>query len=214
MKILVIILGIIIFGIGGILMNELRSDIPYSNIKDIKIPKNASIATFSGGCFWCSESAFQEQEGVYEVISGYISQNSSELKPTYDLVSSGETQFREGVQVYYDSTKMSYQKLLEIYWSHINPTQDDGQFADKGFHYTTAIFYHNLEQKQLAEQSKQTLENSRKFDKPIVTKVIPFVIFYPAEEYHQDYYLKQSGHYKRYSIGSGREGFIARNWNK
>jgi methionine-S-sulfoxide reductase len=181
-------------------------------VKKKEIPKKAQISTFSGGCFWCSESAFQEQTGVYEVISGYI--GGLEENASYEQVSTGKTGHREGVQVYYNPEEISYGKLLEIYWQHINPTQEDGQFGDKGQHYTTAIFYHNENERKLAEKSKKDLENSDKFDKPIVTQILPFENFYKAEEYHQDYYLKQSGHYNIYSVGSGRKGFIERVWKK
>lgn len=209
MKILIILFFIILIGIGVLIMNNNTTT---KEIIEKEIPREASIATFAGGCFWCSESAFQEQPGVYEVISGYT--GGTEINPTYQDVASGKTSHREGVQVYYDPKNISYEKLLEIYWQHINPTQDDGQFNDRGEHYTTAIFYQSEEEKKLAEQSKQDLEESNKFDKPITTKIIPFTNFYQAEEYHQDYYLKQSGHYKLYSIGSGREGFIQKVWKK
>jgi methionine-S-sulfoxide reductase len=208
MKILAITL-LIVFSLGGYIM---INQIDAKELIKQEIPTKAEVATFSGGCFWCSESAFQEQPGVYEVISGYV--GGDEINPTYAQVSSGQTSHKEGVQVYYNSNNISYEKLLEIYWQHINPTQEDGQFGDKGSHYTTAIFYNTEEEKSLAEQSKQDLEESEKFDKPIVTQVLPFKNFYKAEEYHQGYYLKQSGHYNLYAVGSGRKGFIEKVWKK
>ena len=170
------------------------------------------VATFSGGCFWCSEAAFEEEEGVFQAISGYV--GGTEENPTYKDVSSGRTSHREGVQVYYDPNVISYEKLLDVYWRHIDPTQEDGQFADKGFHYTTAIFYNNDEEKKLAEKSKKELEKSGKFDKNISTVILPFTTFYEAEEYHQDYYKKRTAHYQAYAQGSGRKGFIEDNWKE
>ncbi len=201
--ILIIIIFVIILGVA--IMKSPNNEEKYL-IDDI------SIATFSGGCFWCSESTFQEQEGVFEVISGYVGGN--ETNPTYEEVSSGKTTHREGVQVYYDKTKITYQELLEIYWQHIDPTQKNGQFGDIGNQYKTAIYYSNENEKKLAEESKKKLNESKIYDLPVVTQIIPFTTFYPAEEYHQDYYLKQSGHYELYSIGSGRKKFIEENQEK
>lgn len=167
-------------------------------------------ATFAGGCFWCSEADFQKQEGVIEVVSGYA--GGEENSPTYEQVASGQTSHREAIQVYYDPEKISYEKLLTIYWSHIDPTDAEGSFVDKGFQYTSAIFYHNDDQKTAAEKSLQDLENSKRFDKPIVTKILPFTTFYPAEEYHQDYFKKNPLRYKYYRGGSGRDQFIEEKW--
>lgn len=174
--------------------------------------KTIEIATFAGGCFWCSEHAFRKKEGVISVVSGYVSDNENELKPNYDIVSTGKTSFREGVQITFNPNNISYEELLTIYWKHIDPTQDDGQFADRGFHYTSAIYYHDTMQEKIATKSKQELEKSKKFDKPIMTKIIPLGIFYKAEQYHQDYSNKNPNHYEMYSIGSGRKGFIEKNW--
>ncbi len=168
------------------------------------------VATFSGGCFWCSESDFEKQQGVIEVISGFA--GGTEENPTYKQVSSGTTGYREAVQVYYDSSKISYEQLLDAYWHHIDPTDEGGSFVDRGFQYTSAIFYHNEKQKQLAEQSIQKLEDLGKFDKPIATQILPFTTFYPAEEYHQDYYKKNPIRYNYYRDRSGRDDFIEENW--
>jgi peptide methionine sulfoxide reductase msrA/msrB len=171
-----------------------------------------SVATFAGGCFWCMEAAFQMQEGVVEAISGYTGGNK--VNPTYEEVSSGTTGHYEAVQVYYDPKLISYQRLLEIFWLNIDPTDSEGQFADKGSQYKAAIFYHDEEQRLAAEKSKKELEELKRYDKPIVTEIIPFSNFYDAEEYHQDYYLKQRAKYTSYKKYSGRETFVKENEEK
>ncbi len=170
------------------------------------------IATFAGGCFWCMEAAFQEEDGVAEVISGYM--GGDKANPTYGEVSSGTTGHLEVVQVYYDPKKISYEKLIEIFWRQIDPTDDQGQFADKGSQYKTAIFYRNQEEKILAEKSKTALEKSKKFSKPIVTKILKLTTFYPAEDYHQDYYKKRAAAYYSYEKGSGRADYKKQVWEK
>lgn len=172
--------------------------------------KKASIATFAGGCFWCSESDFKDHEGIKKVISGYS--GGKEINPTYEQVSSGVTGHREAVQIFYDENKISYEELLEIFWKHIDPTDTEGQFADKGFQYTSAIFYHNLEQKKLAQESIKIIENSNHFNKPIATQIIKYINFYPAEEYHQNYCKRNPIRYNLYRANSGREQFIKNNW--
>ncbi len=167
-------------------------------------------ATFSGGCFWCMVPPFEKFEGVIEIISGYS--GGDEDNPTYEEVSSGETGYREAIQIIYNPKKVSYEELLDTFWKQIDPTDPRGQFADKGKQYTTAIFYHNKEQKKIAEKSKKGLENSKRFDKPIVTDILPFKSFYPAEEYHQGYYKKNSVRYKLYKMGSGRDRYIEKMW--
>lgn len=172
--------------------------------------KDLAKATFAGGCFWCSEYAFEKVEGVVEVVSGYTGGDVEE--PTYEQVSSGRTGHYEAVQVYYNPEKVTFEELLDVYWKHIDPTDPDGQFADRGSQYRTAIFYHNDEQRRLAETSKQELEDSGKFDAQIVTQIRPFVKFYPAEAYHQDYYTKQAARFAAYKKLSGREQFIEETW--
>jgi peptide methionine sulfoxide reductase msrA/msrB len=167
-------------------------------------------ATFAGGCFWCMEPPFEKLEGVVEVISGYTGGHKE--NPTYDEVSAGTTGHLEAVQVIYDPSKITYEKLLEVFWRQINPTDSGGQFVDRGSSYTTAIFYHNEEQKQLAEQSKKTVEQSGRFDKPVVTELRPAEPFYPAETYHQDYYKKNPLRYKFYRYESGRDRFLNKVW--
>lgn len=168
------------------------------------------VATFAGGCFWCMVEPFDERPGVYQIVSGYT--GGTVENPTYEQVTSGSTGHVEAVQIIFDPEIMSYQQLLETFWQQIDPTDPGGQFNDRGESYQTTIFYHNEEQKQLAEQSRQALADSGKFAKPIVTPILPAKTFYPAEENHQDYYKKQSFHYRLYKKGSGREDFIKRTW--
>jgi len=174
--------------------------------------KNLDTATFAGGCFWCMEHPFENLEGVHDVISGYT--GSTEKNPTYQAVSAGATGHAEAVQITYDSSLVSYEQLLHVFWRNIDPTTLNKQFADEGTQYRTAIFYHNDEQKRLAEESKTKMEASGRYDKPIVTEIQPASQFYKAEEYHQDYYLKEPIRYKMYRIGSGREGYIQKMWPK
>jgi len=174
--------------------------------------KNLKQAVFAGGCFWCVEHAFDHIPGVVKTISGYV--GGQEANPTYEEVSSGSTGHTEAVQVHYDSNQATYQDLLEVFWRNIDPTQVDGQFVDKGKQYRTAIFYQDVEEKQSAEDSKKQLEESGKFDKPIVTEITQLAEFYPAEDYHQDYYLKNPVRYKTYRFFSGRDQFIDRTWGK
>jgi peptide methionine sulfoxide reductase msrA/msrB len=170
-----------------------------------------SIATFAGGCFWCSEYTFERVEGVIEAISGYTGGHIE--NPIYQQVCTGQTGHYEAVQVHYNSADTTYEELLDAYWRHINPTDTNGQFADRGSQYRTAIFYHNEEQKRIAQESKKELDESGKFNDPIVTEILPFDKFYPAEEYHQDYYKKQPERFNNYKILSGREKYIQETWN-
>ena len=173
--------------------------------------ENLSSATFAGGCFWCMVPPFQKLNGVVEVIAGYSGGNKK--NPGYEEVSSGNTGHLEVVQITYDPSKINYTKLLDTFWKSIDPTDNNGQFADKGSQYKTAIFYHNAEQKILAQKSGSELEKSKKFDKPIATLILPFEEFYPAEEYHQDYYKKNPIRYNLYKIASGREQYLKRVWD-
>jgi len=172
--------------------------------------KKLKIATLAGGCFWCMEPPFEKLEGVNQVVSGYS--GGTKVNPTYAEVSSGRTNHVESVQISYDPDKVSYENLLDVFWMNIDPTQVNGQFADKGKQYRTVIFYHDEEQRKKAEESKEKLANSGKFKKPIVTAIEPFKSFYKAEDYHQDYYRKNPVRYYMYKKGSGREGFIKRTW--
>ncbi len=167
-------------------------------------------AIFAGGCFWCIEAAFEKVDGVVAAVSGYT--DGRDTDPTYEEVSSGRTGHTEAVEVTFDPAKVTYQDLLREFWRNIDPTQKNGQFADKGTQYRTAIYYVNDEQKAQAEQSKKELAASGKFQKPIVVEIKPAQKFYPAEDYHQDYYKKNPGHYKSYSYFSGRVPFIKKTW--
>jgi peptide methionine sulfoxide reductase msrA/msrB len=171
---------------------------------------NLEKATFAGGCFWCMEPPFEKLAGVKEVISGYT--GGQKENPTYEEVSAGTTGHVESIQITYDPAKITYAKLLEVFWKQINPTDAGGQFADRGSQYRSIIFYQNDEQKRLAVQSKEQLQKSGRFQQPIVTEIVPASRFYPAEEYHQDYYKKNPVNYKRYRQGSGREQFLEKTW--
>jgi peptide methionine sulfoxide reductase msrA/msrB len=168
------------------------------------------LATFAGGCFWCMESDFEKVDGVVEVISGYT--GGSKEDPTYEEVSTGMTGHFEAVQVHYDPMKITYGQLLDIFWSHIDPTDPGGQFADRGSQYRTAIFYHDEEQKKLAEQSREKLDRSGRFERPIVTEILPLSRFYEAEGYHQGYYKNSQMRYKLYRESSGRDQFLNKVW--
>lgn len=166
--------------------------------------------TLAGGCFWCMEAYYQEREGVISAISGYAGGKADDAN--YLKVAKGDTKHREAVQVIYDSEKVSTREIIEDYWTQIDPTQADGQFADKGYQYTTAIYYHNETQKKTAEESKEALEKSGLIDGKVVTEILPFTTFFVAEEYHQDYYQKAADHYNAYKKASGRSGFIEETW--
>ena len=169
-------------------------------------------ATFAGGCFWCMESPFERIEGVIEVLSGYTGGHVE--NPTYEDVSDGGTGHLEAVQVTFDPARVSYDKLLDVFWRQINPTDAGGQFVDRGEQYKSAIFYHSEQQKIQAEKSKKALADSKRFPDPVVTDILLAVKFYPAEEYHQDYYKINPVRYKFYRHGSGRDQFLERHWKK
>ena len=174
--------------------------------------KELKKAIFAGGCFWCMEKPYESYEGIVEVISGYTGGKSE--NPTYSEVSSGGSDHVEAVQVSYDPSIISYEKLLDIFWQQIDPTDPGGQFADRGHQYSTAVYYNDDEQKQLAERSKKDLADSRKFSEPIVTRIVEATPFFKAEEYHQDYYKKNAAHYDSYRHGSGRGPFLEKTWGK
>jgi peptide methionine sulfoxide reductase msrA/msrB len=172
--------------------------------------KNLQTATLAGGCFWCVESDFEKVPGVVEVISGYAGGRGE--NPTYENYA--EKGYVEAVQVIYDPAKVTYQKLLDYFWRHIDPTDAGGQFVDRGPQYRSAIFYHDTEQQSLAEASKRALEKSGRFNKPIVTEIVPFTNFFRAEDYHQDYYKTHALKYKYYRWNSGRDQFLEKVWGK
>lgn len=174
--------------------------------------KNLQNATFAGGCFWCMQPPFDRLEGVVSTAVGYTGGETE--NPSYEEVCSGETGHAEAIQVIFDATKINYRELLKVFWMNIDPTTRNRQFADAGTQYRTAIFYHDPEQKSLAEESKKELAASGKFTDPIVTEIVRAGKFYPAEDYHQRYYKKNSLHYNSYKVGSGRAGFLKVKWGK
>ena len=173
-------------------------------------PERLAKATFAGGCFWCMEPPFERLSGVAEVISGYT--GGQKKNPTYEEVSSGTTGHVEAVQVLYDPSVLTYQELLNVFWRQIDPTDPGGQFVDRGAQYRTVIFYHNEEQKRLAEESKDALQKSGRFKSTIVTEILPAAEFYRAEEYHQDYHRKNPVRYKFYRYRSGRDQYLEKIW--
>ncbi|MFC7060383.1 peptide-methionine (R)-S-oxide reductase MsrB [Halobacillus seohaensis] len=169
------------------------------------------VATFAGGCFWCMVEPFEERPGILSVTSGYTGGHTD--NPTYMSVITETTGHREAVQIVYNPDIFPYERLLEIFWQQIDPTDAGGQFADRGESYKTAIYYHNEVQKQMAEESKRNIEVSNIFKQPIVTDILPAKTFYQAENEHQEYHKKNSYHYKRYKKGSGRADFIKDHWS-
>jgi methionine-S-sulfoxide reductase len=169
-------------------------------------------AIFAGGCFWCIQPAFDKAKGVIKTAVGYS--GGTEPNPTYELVTSERTKYRESIEVTYDPAKISYDQLLDIYWRQIDPTQADGQFTDIGPSYRAAVFYGNADEKKIAEASKEKLTRSGKFDKPVVTEILPAMKFYPAEAYHQKYYQQNPDHFEAFEKGSGRVSFQKRTWGE
>jgi peptide methionine sulfoxide reductase msrA/msrB len=215
LRTIVIGIPILVVAIGvAVGVTSTRAESPQPKQKQAGTPPKESKplvkATFAGGCFWCMEPPFETLEGVMSATSGYT--GGKESGPSYEEVSSGRTGHVEAVQVEYDPTVISYEYLLKVFWRQIDPTDDGGQFADRGKQYRTAIFVHDREQRRLAEESKKELEQSGIFKAPIVTEIRWAEPFYAAETYHQDYYKKNPAHYKRYRAGSGREGFLKSVW--
>ncbi|HMK52671.1 MAG TPA: peptide-methionine (S)-S-oxide reductase MsrA, partial [Thermodesulfobacteriota bacterium] len=207
----------VFFMIGAVLlfmMGNQRSEAVQKGAKMVTGKEEMSLqkATFAGGCFWCTESDFEKLPGVVKVISGYT--GGTKENPTYAEVSSGKTGHVEAVQVYYDPTKITYEELLDYFWKHVDPTDAGGQFVDRGSQYRSVIFYHDEDQKRLAEKSKEALSKSGRFNKPIVTEILKFTKFYEAEDYHQDYYKTHALKYKFYRYASGRDQFLEKVWGK
>lgn len=173
---------------------------------------NQNIATFAGGCFWCTESTLSKIPGVISVTSGYTGGHTE--NPNYEEVSEGDTGHYEAIEIEFDPKQISYETLLDKFLKEIDPTDARGQFADRGSQYKAAIFYHSAEQKTIALKTLKELEDSKLFPKPITVEVLAAAKFYPAEEYHQDYHKKNPLHYSQYRKGSGREDFIQKNWGK
>lgn len=179
---------------------------------DPDVGEGLEAATFAGGCFWCMEPPFEDLEGVKSVVSGFSGGEKED--PAYREVATGMTDHTETVRITYDPEVVGYEKLLEIYWRSMDPTDDGGQFADRGSQYRPVIFYHDQEQKKLAEESRRELEENGPFDEPIVVPIEPAGKFWKAKEYHQNYYKKKPEEYKEYYRGSGRAGFLKRTWGK
>src|SRR5436309_7123762 len=169
-------------------------------------------AVFAGGCFWCIQPAFDKAKGVIKTVVGYS--GGTEPNPTYELVSSEKTGYRESIEITYDPTRISYDQLLDIYWRQIDPTQADGQFTDIGLGYRAAIFYGNSDEKKIAEASKEKLAHSGKFNKTIVTEVLQAMKFWPAEDYHQKYSEKNPEHFEAFEHGAGRVSFKKKTWKE
>jgi len=175
-------------------------------------PGTTRTAIFASGCFWCIQPAFDKANGVIKTVVGYS--GGTEPNPTYELVTSEKTNYRESIEVTYDPAKISYNQLLDIYWRQIDPTQADGQFTDVGPSYRAAIFYGNAEEKKIAEASREKLAHSGKFNKPIVTEILAAMKFYPAEAYHQKYYQQNPEHFEAFEHGSGRVSFKKKTWER
>lgn len=182
----------------------------FASLSSFSETKQEALATFAGGCFWCMEPPFEALAGVKSVVSGYT--GGTKENPTYEEASSGSTGHTEAVQVTYDPNKISYSKLLDVFWRSMDPTDKEGQFVDRGNQYRPGIFYHSEEQKRQAEQSKADLIKLNKFKKPVVLEITAFTKFWPAEEYHQDYYKKNPVRYKYYRFRSGRDQFLEPLW--
>jgi methionine-S-sulfoxide reductase len=184
--------------------DEIRKEFYGTQVKQFK------TAVLAGGCFWCIQPAFDKAPGVLNTIVGYC--GGTEPNPTYELVGSEKTKYRESIQITYDPAKISFAQLLDIYWKQINPTQSDGQFGDIGPSYRAAIFVANDEEKKIAETSKEKLAHSGKFDRPIATEILPALKFYPAEDYHQKYYRQNPEQFEAFETGSGRVSFKKKTW--
>ncbi|ODS31343.1 MAG: peptide methionine sulfoxide reductase [Candidatus Scalindua rubra] len=203
-KILIILLCL--FTLIQISMVHADNESKGSNMNNKKLEK----AIFAGGCFWCMQHPFDELMGVVSTVVGYT--GGHKLNPTYEEVCSGKTGHAEAIEIQYDPSLITYSELLDVFWRNINPTTLNKQFSDVGTQYRTTIFYHNEEQKRIAEASKDALEKLDKYDKPIVTEITPASTFYKAEEYHQKYYEKNSVRYKLYKYGSGRDQYLEKTW--
>ena len=212
-KYIYIVLTCIMLIAGLTVMINARKTTP-TPVKDTPMTDNNNssldTATLAGGCFWCMTPPFEKLEGVTKVISGYT--GGTTLNPSYEEVCSGRTGHLEAIQVMYDPAKISYAQLLDVFWKQIDPTDNQGQFVDQGEQYKTAIFFHNDQQKEVAQISKDQLGKSSIYTKPIVTGIRPFTKFYPAEDYHQDFHTKSPIRYKSYRAASGRDNYINQVW--
>jgi peptide-methionine (S)-S-oxide reductase len=201
-----VLLMILMIGLCALVYAETGNTPPSASTKSVE------KATFAGGCFWCMEPPFDELKGVISTTSGYT--GGHKQNPTYEEVSAGKTGHTEAVQIVFDPAQISFAELLEVFWHNVDPTTPNRQFCDVGSQYRTGIFYHNDEQKRLAEASKKTLEQSGQLSQPVVTEIVPAAEFYPAEEYHQDYYKKNPLRYKFYRYSCGRDQVLEKLWGK
>lgn len=197
-KLLIILTILTMFGCSTTPPEENSTKELFENLES---DKSLTQATFAGGCFWCTEASLQELDGVEEALSGYA--GGEEVNPTYEEVVAHKTSHREALRAYYHAGEITYEQILDAFWNAIDPLDPDGQYTDRGFNYSTAIFYHNEEQKTAAEKSKTAL--SEKLGQEVVTEILPLSSFYPAEDFHQDFYKHSAERYQRYKKGSGRK---------
>ncbi len=204
--------------IAALAVSGIAAGVGFAQVKQDKAavpaarPGQTAVATFAGGCFWCTEADFDKVDGVISTTSGYT--GGKVANPTYDVVSAGNSGHAESVQVTFDPSKVTYSKLLEYYWRTIDPTTKDAQFCDHGTPYRTVIFVHDEQQRAAAEASKKALDGSKPFREPIVTEIVNAAQFYPAEEYHQDYYKKNPLRYKFYRLNCGRDARLKQLWGE
>jgi len=208
-----VLIGLALLGVVVLIWDALpfyAEDTPTAEPASLTQETDLATATFAGGCFWCMEKPFDELEGVVSTTSGYTGGTMED--PTYYQVSAGDTGHVEAVQVRYDPSQVSYDTLLDVFWKNIDPLDNAGQFCDKGSQYRSKIFLHNDEQRQLAEASKQELDQEKFRNSTIATEIESAQTFYPAEEYHQDYYLKHPIRYNYYRTGCGRDKRLEEVW--
>lgn len=206
MRLLIYSISIVL---GALLLEGMPTSAPKSHADD---GSQTAKATFAGGCFWCMEEVYEKVDGVISVISGYT--GGKLAHPTYEQVSAGGTGHAESVEIIYDPQKVSYERLLEVFWHNVDPTTPNAQFCDHGSQYRSAIFYHDETQKRLIDESKKAVESSKSFPQPIVTEIVPSEIFYQAEDYHQDFYKKNPVRYKFYKWNCGRSQRLEQLWGK
>ena len=199
-------------GTGGETNRMETLDRPSAGIAPAAREGAPAVATFAGGCFWCMEPPFDEVKGVLSTTSGYT--GGTVENPTYEQVSSGGTGHAEALRVEYDAAKVSYRELLDVFWRNVDPLAKNRQFCDVGEQYRSAIFYHDEEQRRLAEETKRAIEASGRFDRPVATEIVPAGEFWAAEDYHQDYYRKNPIRYKFYSFNCGRERRLRELWGE
>ena len=211
-KLLIVLAAVLVFGqVYDLFAGSVDESEEIALRKEARQNENYEKAIFAGGCFWCIQPPYDYLDGVITTTVGFV--GGTEVDPTYKEVAYGKTSHTEAVEIIYNPEKVSYEKLLAIFWRNIDPTDSKGQFVDRGLQYRPGIFYLNQKQKMAALLSRTKLEESGRFDKPVVVEITEATPFYDAEEYHQKYYLKKPMHYKTYRMGSGRDRFIEKYWN-